>query len=171
MEKPKHSTQAGSQGKPPAVKIITQNKRARHEYAIESDFEAGLVLTGSEVKSLRAGKASIDEAYVRVDGGHGGKPLEVVLVGATIAEYVWANRFNHESTRNRRLLLHGHEIDKIATRVREKGYTLVPIRLYFKGSRVKLEFGLGKGKKLYDKRQDLKEKDTKREISRALREQ
>ena len=144
-------------------KLITQNKQAKRNYAIEAEFEAGLVLMGSEVKSLRAGQASLDEAYVRYYND------EVWLVGAHIAPYENAHRTGHESKRERKCLLKRSEIEKIAIRVVERGYSLVPMKLYWKGARVKLLFGLGKGKKLYDKRKDLAARSAQRDVERELK--
>jgi len=144
-------------------KLITQNKQAKRNYALEAEFEAGLVLMGSEVKSLRAGQASLDEAYVRYHKG------EVWLIGAHIAPYENAHRTGHESKRERKCLLKRSEIDKIAIRVVERGYSLVPMKLYWKGARVKLLFGLGKGKKLFDKRKDLAARSAQRDVERELK--
>ncbi len=144
-------------------KLIAQNKKARHEFELDDELEAGMALVGSEVKSLRAGKASLDAAWVQVRGD------ELFLVGCHIPEYPWANRFNHEPMRERKLLVHRAEIEKMAVRVKERGYTIIPLRLYWKDSRVKVELGLGKGKKLHDKREDLRAKDAKREMDRALK--
>jgi len=144
------------------TKLITSNRRARREYFLFDTFEAGLVLTGTEVKSLRAGKASLAEAYARVKGD------EVWLVGAHIAEYTHGNRENHEPTRARKLLLHRGQIEKIRAQVEEKGLTLVPLRLYWKGGRAKVEFALGRGKKLWDKRDDTAKREAQREMDRAL---
>ena len=152
----------------PQKKVIARNKQAKRNFAIEDEFEAGLVLMGSEVKSLRAGKASLDEAYVRLDGGKYGDG-QLYLVGCHIAEYKFAHRTGHEPRRDRKLLLHRREIDRLAQKVTEKGFTMVPMELYFKGARVKLLFGLGKGKKLHDKRHDLAARDAKREMARALK--
>lgn len=147
----------------PLIKLITQNKRARLDYEIELELEAGIVLLGSEVKSIRGGKVHIDGAYVRMKGD------EVFLVGARILEYTFANRQNHEPTGDRKLLLRRSEIDRIATRVRERGFTMIPMKLYWKDAHVKLSFGLGKGKKSHDKREDLKTKESKREMDRAMK--
>lgn len=144
-------------------KIIAQNKKARHEFEVELELEAGLVLTGSEVKSLCAGKASLDGAWVNLRSG------ELFLVGSHVAVYPWANRNNHEPLRERKLLLHRRELDKIGTRMRERGYALIPLRLYWKDARVKVQIGLGRGKKVHDKREDVKAKDAKREMDRALK--
>ncbi|MBL9123040.1 MAG: SsrA-binding protein SmpB [Planctomycetaceae bacterium] len=147
----------------PNDKLIAQNRKARHEYEVLETLECGIVLVGSEVKSLRAGKLSLDEAYGRVKGG------EVWLVGCDIAEYVQANRFNHDPRRPRKLLMHRREILRFANRAYEKGLTLVPLKMYFKGGRAKLLLGMCRGKKLHDKREAMKKADTKRDIARALR--
>ncbi len=151
-------------GKIDGIKVVARNRRARHDYFIEDTWEAGLVLLGTEVKSLRQGKASIAEAYVRLDEG------EAWLVGATIQPWSHGNRQNHEPTRKRKLLLHRREIERLLGKINQQGYTLVPMELYFSQGRAKLEIGLGKGKKHYDKRQDNKAKDAKRDIARAKRE-
>ena len=145
-------------------RTIVSNRRAFHEYHVEERFEAGVVLAGSEVKSLRDGHVSLGEAYATVRDG------EVWLVGASIEPYKQASRTNHERTRDRKLLLHRREITKIRQRTDEKGYTLVPLRLYFKDGRVKVEVGLGRGKNVADKRQALASRDAKREIDRALKD-
>jgi SsrA-binding protein len=146
------------------IKVVARNRRARHDYFIEDTWEAGLVLLGTEVKALREGKASIAEAYVRLNEG------EAWLVGATIQPWSHGNRQNHEPTRKRKLLLHRREIERLIGKINQQGYTLVPMELYFSQGRAKLEIGLGKGKKHYDKRQDNKERDAKRDIARAKRE-
>lgn len=142
--------------------VICRNKRATFDYALEDRYEAGMVLMGSEVKSLRAGKASITEAYAKIDGD------EVWLEGAHINEHPWAHTGGHAPTRRRKLLLHREEIEKLEVKVNERGYTLVPIVLYFRGGKVKCELGVGKGKKLYDKRESIKERDTGRDVDREL---
>ncbi len=144
-----------------ARKVIATNRRARREFHIDDVYEAGLVLLGSEVKSLRAGKVQIAEGWIRLEDD------EAWLVGVHIPPYLQANRNNHEPMRQRKLLLHRREIDKLVGAVSRQGYTLVPLELYFSGSRVKLEVGLGKGKKLIDKRQDEKRATAKREMDRA----
>lgn len=145
-------------------KTIASNRRARHEYHLSDNAEAGLVLTGSEVKSLRAGSCSINEAYVMIRGN------EAWLVGATIEPYPQAGMRNHDRLRDRKLLLHRREIDKLRGRVEQKGFTLVPLRLYFKDGRVKLEIALGRGKDVADKRETVKRRDAQREMQRALKE-
>ena len=144
-------------------KLICNNKRAYHDYFIEDKFEAGMVLQGTEVKSLRAGKASLNESFMLVRDG------QAYLHNLTISHYEFGNRQNHQPDRNRKLLLHRKEIDRLYGRMKEQGFTAVPIRLYFKNGLIKVEIGLGKGKKNYDKREDLKKKDTQREISQALK--
>jgi SsrA-binding protein len=143
---------------------ITVNRRARFDYDIDETFEAGLVLTGTEVKSLRDGKASLAEAFATVRGG------EAWLVQATIPEYAFGNRQNHDPTRMRKLLLHRREIERCEKFTQEQGRTLVPMELYWRDGRAKLLIGLGTGKKQHDKRADLAEKDAQRQIQRALRE-
>ncbi len=143
---------------------ITVNRRARFDYDILETLEAGLALTGTEVKSLRDGKASLQEAFATVRGG------EAWLVQATIPEYAFGNRQNHDPTRQRKLLLHKREIKRCAEFTQEQGRTLVPMRLYWKEGKAKLEIGLGTGKATHDKRHDLADKDAKRQIDRALRE-
>ena len=146
-----------------AVKQIANNKKAYHEYFIEKTYEAGIELVGTEVKSLRMGKCSIKEADVHIKGG------EVYVVGMHITPYEKGNIFNKDPLRQRRLLLHKQEIRSLAQALKEKGYTLVPLRVYLKGSLVKVEIGLAKGKKLYDKRESLKQKEDKREADRAVK--
>ena len=147
-----------------AIKIITSNKKATFEYHIEERFEAGLVLTGTEVKSLRAGKANLQEAYCNVESG------EMILRGCHIAPYDHGNRANHDPIRTRKLLLHRREMEKLDKAARQKGYTIVPVKLYFKNGRAKIEIGLGKGKKLYDKRADIAERDSNRRLDRLKSE-
>ena len=142
----------------PDHQLVASNRKARHEYEISDTFEAGLMLTGTEVKSLRAGHVTLHEGYVRVDRG------EAWLVDVTIPEYRHGNRNNHEPRRPRKLLLNAHEIEKITVRIREKGYSAVPLEIYFKAGWAKLLFGLGKGKKLHDKRQSEREKTQRREM-------
>ena len=143
---------------------ITVNRRARFDYEIDETIEAGLVLVGTEVKSLRAGKASLAEAFATVRGN------EAWLVQAHIPEYEFGNRANHDPTRQRKLLVHRREIERMAKFTQEQGRTLVPMKLYWKDGRAKLLVGLGVGKATHDKRQDLAAKDAKRQIQRALRE-
>ena len=144
-----------------AQRDITVNRRARHDYFIEESVEAGLVLTGSEVKSLRAGKAQLKDSYAQIKRG------ELWLVNAHISEYSPSAQFGHEPMRARKLLLHRREIDRLMGKVKEQGLTLVPLRLYFKHGRAKVELGLARGKKLYDKRESIKEREMRREMDRA----
>ena len=145
-------------------RTIAQNRRARHDYHLEDNVEAGMVLTGSEIKSLRAGAASINEAYAMIRGS------EVWLVGATIEPYAQAGMRNHDRLRDRKLLLHRREIDKLRARVEQKGYTLVPLRIYLKDGRAKMELALGRGKDVLDKRETVKAREAKRDMERALKE-
>ncbi len=146
------------------IKVITTNRRARHEYTIEDVLEAGMVLTGTEIKSIRAGHVSIQEAYVIHRDG------EMWVLNMHIAQYDPAHRANHDPLRPRKLLMHRHEIDRWSAAAQQKGYTIIPLRLYLRRGRAKLEIGLAKGKKLYDKRQAIAERETKRRIRRALKE-
>ena len=147
------------------VKIIAENRKARHDYTIHEVYEAGIALTGTEVKSLRAGKANMKDSYAQVT-----RNAEVFVYNLHISPYDHGNIFNHEPLRNRRLLLHRQEINKLIGKVKEKGMSLVPLKLYFKHGLVKMELALATGKKLYDKRQDMAKKDAKREMDRALKE-
>jgi SsrA-binding protein len=144
-------------------KIIASNRRARHDYTIEDTVEAGLVLTGTEVKSLRAGRASLADGFGQITDG------EAWLHGVHIPQYTQGTWTNHEPRRVRKLLLHRKEIDKLASSVNERGLTLVPLSLYFSDGKAKVELGLGRGKRTYDKRQDLAKRDAAREVERALR--
>ena len=144
-------------------KLICNNKKAYHDYFIEEKFEAGLVLQGTEVKSLRAGKANLNDSFMLVREG------EAYLHNLNISQYEFGNRQNHQPDRNRKLLLHRKEIDHLYSRIREKGLSVIPLRLYFKDGLVKVEIGLAKGKKLYDKREDMKAKDSNREVAQALK--
>ncbi len=147
-----------------AIKVVATNRKAYHEYSIQDTVEAGLVLVGSEIKSIRAGRVSLQEGFVLFENG------EAWLVNVHIAPYDPASRQNHEPKRKRKLLLHRREIERLQGRVQEKGYTLVPTRLYLKDGRAKVELGLGRGKKLYDKRETIAKQDSKRQIERALKE-
>jgi SsrA-binding protein len=145
------------------AETVAVNRRARHEYLITDTFEAGLVLTGTEIKSVRAGKANLADAYARVEKG------EAWLVGAHIAPYEAGNRYNHEPRRDRKLLLHRSEIDELMGRASAKGLTVVPLRLYITGKgRAKVELGLGRGKQLHDRRRSIAERDMRREVEREL---
>ena len=142
-------------------KLITNNKKACYDYFIEDKIEAGIVLTGTEVKSLREGKCSIKESYIKISGN------DVDLIGMHISVYGNGNIFNHEETRTRKLLLNKKEILKLSSQVNKEGYTLVPLRVYWNKNLVKVEIGLAKGKHNYDKRQSIKEKDIKRKLQRC----
>ena len=144
-------------------KLIANNKKAYHDYFIEEKFEAGLELFGTEVKSLRLGKCSVKESFIRIDKG------EVYAYGMHITPYEMGNIFNKDPLRPKKLLLHKSEILKLLTKISEKGYTLVPLEVYFKDGRAKMEFGLCKGKKLYDKREDTAKKDLRRELERDFK--
>lgn len=146
-----------------SVKLIANNKKAYHDYFIEDKYEAGIVLHGTEVKSLRMGKCSVKEAFVRIEKG------EVFIYNMHISPYEKGNIFNKNPLRVKKLMLHGYEINKIAGKMAEKGYTLVPLQVYFKGSLVKVEIALAKGKKLYDKRQDIAKKDQRREAEKEFK--
>jgi SsrA-binding protein len=145
------------------IKIATTNRRATHDYHIIERFEAGMVLEGSEVKSLREGKANLKDSYAHVKQG------EVFLTGAYIAPYSFSHRGGHDPERERKLLLHRREIDQIAGKLAEKGLTLVPLKVYFKDGHVKIELGLGRGKNVVDKRHSLREREQRREMERAVR--
>ncbi len=149
-----------AQGEAHAVKTIATNRRARHEYHIEEVFEAGIALQGSEVKTLRGGKASLQDAYAIV------RSNEVFLMGVHIPPYPQASMQNHEPTRSRKLLLHREEIKRLIGKTAERGLTLVPLRLYFKGNKVKVEIALARGKKSYDKRQTIAKREAEREMQK-----
>ena len=146
-----------------SIKMIANNKKAFHDYFIEDKFEAGISLAGTEVKSLRMGKCSIKESFIRIENG------EVMIYGMHISPYEKGNIFNKDPLRPRKLLMHKYEINKIAGKIKEKGYTIVPLQVYFKGSLVKVEIALARGKKLYDKRQDIAKKDMRREAERDFK--
>jgi len=146
-----------------AGRLLASNRKAYHEYHIEETVEAGIALTGTEAKSARAGRINLADAHARVERG------EVWLYNMHIAPYEHGNRWNHEPTRRRKLLLHRREIDYLAGRVRQRGYTLIPLRVYLKGPWIKVELGVARGKKQYDKRRDMAEREARRRIQRALR--
>lgn len=146
------------------TKMIAQNKKARHDYFIEQTVEAGIVLSGTEVKSIRLGKVNLKESYAAIMDN------EVILTGMHISPYEQGNIFNKDPLRNRKLLLHRSEINRLIGYTQQKGMSLVPLQLYFKKGKVKVELGIAKGKKLYDKREDIAERDAKREIERRLKE-
>ena len=146
------------------IKLIANNKKAYHDYFIEDTWEAGIELAGTEVKSLRMGKCSLKESFIKEKNG------EIFIHGMHISPYEMGNIFNRDPLRVRKLLLHDYEIRKLKSGVSVKGYTIVPLKVYFKGQRVKVEIGLAKGKKLYDKREALQQSDMKRQAEREMRE-
>ena len=143
-----------------SIKLVANNKKAYHDYFIDEKYEAGIELFGTEVKSIRVGKCSIKESFIRVENG------QVYIYGMHVSPYEKGNIFNKDPLRVRRLLMHKKEIIKLDSKMAEKGMTLVPLQVYFKGSLVKVEVGLARGKKLYDKRQDIAKKDQRREVER-----
>jgi SsrA-binding protein len=145
------------------VKLICKNRKAFFNFEIEDTFEAGIALVGSEVKSLRAGKANLSDSYGKIKNG------EIFLVECHISPYAQSGRENHEPLRERKLLLHKQEIKKLTGKVAERGYSLIPLRMYFKNGKVKVEIGLARGKKLYDKRESIKKKDQRRELERMMK--
>ena len=145
------------------IKLVANNKKAYHDYFILETFEAGIALAGTEVKSLRMGKCSVKEAFIRIDNG------EVYIYGMHISPYEKGNLFNRDPLRPRKLLLHGYEIRKIAGKVSEKGLTIIPTKVYFRDSLAKMEIALARGKKLYDKRADIAKKDLRREAERDFK--
>lgn len=146
-------------------KVVAQNKKARHDYFIEQTIEAGVVLAGTEVKSIRLGKVNLKDSYASIQNG------EIILSGMHISPYEQGNIFNKDPLRDRKLLLHKYEINKLVGLTQQKGLTLVPLQLYFSRGKVKIELGVAKGKKLYDKRDDIAERDAKRDMDRRLKEQ
>jgi SsrA-binding protein len=145
-------------------KTVAVNRRARHEYAVEETLEAGIALTGTEIKSIRAGRVNLAESYARIERG------EAWLIGAHIAPYEQGNRNNHEPTRTRKLLLHRDQISELLGRTQAKGFTLVPLKLYIRNGMAKLEIGVARGKKAYDKRRTIAERDARRELERSTKE-
>ncbi len=148
-----------------AIKVVTNNRKAYHNFTVEDSLEAGLALTGTEIKSIRDGKVNLNDAYVKPEGG------ELWLLNAYIARYDPGSYMSHEPTRNRRLLMHRKQINLLTGRVQERGLTIVPLKIYLKDGLAKLEIALGKGKKLYDKREAIAERDSDREIDRAVKRQ
>lgn len=146
-----------------AMKLVANNKKAYHDYFIEEKYEAGVVLHGTEVKSMRMGKCSIKEAFIRIENG------EMFAYGMHVLPYEKGNIFNKDPLRVKKLLLHKQEINKLTGQIAEKGYTLIPLQVYFKDGLAKVEIGLAKGKKLYDKRQDIAKKDQKREVEKEMK--
>jgi SsrA-binding protein len=147
-----------------AVPSVSVNRKAFHNYFIHETYEAGVALTGTEVKSIRAGKANLRDSFVKIDKD------ELWLWNAHISIYEQGNRFNHDPLRTRKLLMHRREIRKLESLLKEKGYTLIPLRLYFKRGKIKCEIAVASGKKLYDKRQDMAERDAKRDLDRRIKE-
>lgn len=146
------------------IKVIATNRKARHDYFIEETFEAGIVLTGTEIKSIRAGRVNLQDSFALIRDG------EVWLIGAHIAPYTHGNRQNHEPRRERKLLLHRREINRLQGKVIERGWTLIPLRLYLRNGLAKIELGLARGKRKYDKRQSIAKRDFEREMRRAVKE-
>lgn len=159
----KSSAKGAAKSDSGGIKIVARNRRARHDYDLIEKVEAGLVLTGTEVKSLRNGKANLEDSYAEVTKG------EAWLLGCDIPEYLQANRMNHLPKRPRKLLLHRREIEKLAARTNERGLTLIPLSIYFKKGMAKVELSVAKGRKTHDKRQAIKNQEAKRDIDRALR--
>jgi len=144
-------------------KVLAVNRRARHDYSVEESIECGIALVGTEVKSFRSGSISFPDAFATVEKG------ELWLIGLHVSEYAYSSIFNHEPDRKKKLLAHKQEIRRLARKVAEKGFTLIPLKFYLKNGMVKVELGLCKGKKQYDKREDLKDRDSKRDIAREMR--
>ena len=159
----KKAGKAGKKGDDKNERVIADNRKARHNYTVLDSLECGIMLVGSEVKSIRAGGLSLDEAYGRIE------KEEIWLFGLNIAEYTFSHALNHEPKRKRKLLMHRREMRKFAGQAFEKGLTLVPLKMYFKEGRAKVLLGICRGKQKHDKRESIKERDTKREISRAMR--
>ena len=147
-----------------AIKTVQVNKKARHEYFVEDTYEAGIALSGTEVKSIRAGKVNFKDCYAAIESG------EMFIYGLYIAPYEFGNIFNKDPERERKLLLHKYEINKLIGLVQQKGYTLIPLKVYFKNGKVKIEIGVCKGKKLWDKRDDMAKRDARREIDRRMKD-
>ncbi len=145
-------------------KIVATNRKAYHDYHVGETYEAGIALTGTEIKSVRQGMVSLRDSFARVENG------EVFLYNMNVSAYEAGNRFNHEPRRTRKLLLHKSEIRKLATKTQEKGFTLIPLKVYLKGGRAKVELTLAKGKRLYDKREDIKKRDVMRQVDRVIKD-
>lgn len=163
MAKSGGKAQGKGKGDDESFQVVARNRRARHEFDLLETVEAGIVLTGTEVKSLRNGKASLEESYAGIERG------EVWLFGCDIPEYLQANRMNHKPKRPRKLLLHRREIEKLAAKSTERGLTIVPLKLYFKDGIAKVEISVARGRKLYDKREALKKQEARRDMDRTLR--
>jgi SsrA-binding protein len=157
-------TRDKKKAEPDGIQVVCRNRRALHDYAIHDTLECGLVLTGTEVKSLRAGVANLEDAYAKIENG------EVWLIGSDVPEYAMGNRMNHKPRRNRKLLLHRNEIRRFAAKAEQKGYTLIPLRLYFKDGLAKVEIAVASGKQQHDKREAKKKADAQREIRRTMAE-
>jgi len=157
---PKPADIVSRPARPQTIKVIADNRRARHEYNILQEYEAGVILTGTEVKSLRDGKAVISDGYGKIDKG------ELWLENVHIGHFKQGNQFNHEEKRKRKLLVHRKELEKIESKLQDNGVTLVALRIYLKGNKIKVALGLARGKHAYDKRASIKERDIKREMSR-----
>ena len=158
-----HGDGRSKKGEDDSIRVIARNRRARHEFDLLESVEAGVVLTGTEVKSLREGSASLEDAYAKLEEG------EVWLIGSDIPEYSMGNRMNHKPKRPRKLLLHRREIGKFAGKASQRGFTLVPLRMYFKNGKAKVELGVARGRKMHDKREALRRDDAKREMDRGMR--
>ncbi len=145
-------------------KLVATNRKAYHDYHVGETYEAGIALTGTEIKSVRQGMVSLRDSFARVENG------EVFLYNMNVSAYDAGNRFNHEPRRTRKLLLHKSEIRKLVTKTQEKGFTLIPLKVYLKGGRAKVELALAKGKRLYDKREDIKKRDVMRQVDRVIKD-
>ncbi|HEY9773207.1 MAG TPA: SsrA-binding protein SmpB [Planktothrix sp.] len=162
MAKPTGSQPSKTDGKP-TIKVVADNRRARHEYDILETFEAGIELAGTEVKSIRMGRANLSDSFARVEKG------QLWLYNCNISPYDFGNRFNHEPLRKRRLLMHKREIQKLKSKIQEKGLTLVPLKMFFKGNWAKIDLALAKGRQLYDKREAIAKKETRRQVERIVK--
>ena len=160
----KKAVSGGKSDEKPATRTISDNRKARHDFEILERMECGIELTGTEVKSLRLGKVTLQDSFARIEAG------ELWLYNCNIAAYEYGNRFNHEPTRKRRLLMHSREIFKLNQRIKEKGLTLIPLKLYFKRNWVKVELATAKGKQLYDKRESIGQRDSKRQLDRLAKQ-
>ncbi|HEY9785583.1 MAG TPA: SsrA-binding protein SmpB [Candidatus Obscuribacterales bacterium] len=163
MSKAATASQSNREGKP-QIKVVADNRRARHEYEVIEVYETGIELVGTEVKSMRNGKANLQDSFARIENG------ELWLYNCHISPYDYGNRFNHDPVRKRRLLMHKREITKLKSKTQEKGLTLVPLKLFFKGNWAKLDLALAKGKQLYDKRQSIAKRETKRDLDRVMKQ-
>lgn len=164
IKKPQDKKSQDKKGKEPFFKTVAENRRARHDFEILETFEAGISLVGTEVKAIRCGKANLADSFVKIEDG------ELWLYNCHISPYDYGNRFNHEPLRKRRLLMHRNQIFKLKSNTQEKGLSLIPLRLYFKGHLVKVDLALAKGRKLYDKRDAISKKESKRDIDRVVKQ-